>query len=117
MAACGTESSRKAFARILDLHNQRLRGACISHTRTRFLGIVLAAVLDGVEQQFAKGRCDIFAHSRRQVGFQFADEMGGAVASFHLAANVQRNPLRAGGKHQDVVLPRGGVQRLLHNVA
>ena len=80
-----------------------------------FLRVVLAAVLDGVHQQFAEGDGDILAGLERQVGLDFAQEMGGAVGRVDLAADVQSDPLGPGGDHPDVVFPRFGLERLLHH--
>ena len=79
--------------------------------------IVLAAVLDGVHQQFAEGRRDILAGLGRKMRGDLAQEVRGAVGRVDLAAHVQGDPLRPRRDHADVVLPGVGIERLLHQFA
>ena len=85
--------------------------------RTRLCGIVLAAVFDGVHEQFAEGGGDVLAGLRGHVGGDFAQEMSGAVGGIDLAAHVERDPFGAGGDDADIVLPGIGIERLLDQFA
>ena len=79
--------------------------------------VVLAAVFDGVHEQFAEGGGNVFADLRRKVGGDLAQEMSGAVGGIDLAAHVQRDPFGAGGDYADIVLPGVAIERLLDQFA
>jgi hypothetical protein len=73
---------------------------------------VLAAVFDGVHQQFAEGGGDVFAILGREVAFQFADEVGGAICRLDFAPDLQGDPLGEGGNQADIALPGIRAERL-----
>ena len=79
--------------------------------------IAVAAMLDGVHEQFAESRSHILGGLRREVRRDLAHEMSGAVRGIQLATHVERDPFRPGRDHPDVVLPGVAVERLLNQLA
>jgi hypothetical protein len=109
------EIQRESLAGVVDVYDQRTRGPhqrC-SHALFR---IAVAAVFDGVHEQFAECRAHVLADSRRQVAFDFAHELGGPLDGIHLAVDVQCDPLGPRRNQADVVLPLRRAESLLHHV-
>ena len=79
-------------------------------------GVVLAAVLDGVHEQFAEGGGDVLGGLLGEIGLNFTEEVGGAVGGIDLTADVERDPLGAGGDDTDIVLPGLGLEGVLHHL-
>ena len=106
---------RETFAGIGDVNDDGFRRAQ-ERGADALVGVVLAAVLDGVEEQLAEGGDDVLADLRGEGGFELAKEMGGAVGGVHLAADGEGDPLGAGGHDQNIVRGGCGVEGLLDHV-
>lgn len=106
---------RETFAGIGDVNDDGPRGVQ-ERGADALVGVALAAVLDGVEEQLAEGGDDVLADLHGQGSFELAKEMGGAVGGVHLAADAEGDPLGAGGHDENIVRGGCGVEGLLDHV-